>query len=197
MKSTCAILFAAMAAAVPAPVPATGPFGSATNPLRFIGRLNVPGGNLPGSTGTTVDANSRSFWFGKYTWTYSELKTPQANTDTTIFRMAVGEGTLFLDTQDVEGQAVYVNPDGELKFRAFHPFNGEADDAIYKGFDVVEHVTKLQFEGKDFIACPVGAKDSGDYQIFAASRAHTAKENCTPFEWKNEFTTKPAAYSYI
>ncbi|SMY28245.1 unnamed protein product [Zymoseptoria tritici ST99CH_1A5] len=197
MKSACAILFAALAAAVPAPAPQSGDTsGSAIRILRFEGRLDVPGGFLPHSTGTHVDANDLSFWFGKYTRTYSEDPVKQANTNTTIFRMIPGDDQLFLDTQADYGQAVYILPSGELKFRLFHPVMWEANYAIYKGFEFSDGY--LRYEGQDFIACPQGDPELGNYSIWAASRTRivTGYEACVDFKFEVEASAFPAAYSY-
>ncbi|EME80222.1 uncharacterized protein MYCFIDRAFT_211999 [Pseudocercospora fijiensis CIRAD86] len=191
MKSFIAITLAAAAsaAAMPAPVPQAG----TSSPQPFLGQALAEGTAIHQMF---INANGLKFWIGKNTTTYCPEDSvaadacATANKNQTIFGYLNGESQLPLLTQVPGGQLAYVTAGdqtagilaGELRFTPAH--SGRTNGpALYDGFLNV-YDAKLQFEGKDWFACPVDEFNTG-YGIWAQSRveASQAGEGCICFTW--------------
>lgn len=200
MKSAIAIAFAAIVAAAPTPQAGT------TEPLRFSG-LSLRSAS-PIHFGQ-INANGLAFWVHKNTTTYCPKESvgelcDSSNTNTTVFSYLNGAGTLGLSTEVPGGQQVYVTEGsdgqlaGQLKFTQAHSV-ATSGPALYKGFSIVADAT-LQFEGKGWLACPLGEGTSA-YGIWAESRVagQNAGSQCLGFNWRvvqlDEKT--PDAWQYV
>ncbi|KAI5369902.1 hypothetical protein Slin15195_G007800 [Septoria linicola] len=187
MYSALALAFASVAAALPAPQAET------TEPLRFGGMALRSAS--PIHLGS-INANSLAFAIGKNTTTsvpegVEGVDPANFNNNQTIFTYLNGQGTLGLSTSVPGGQQVYVTKGdgatsqlaGELKFTPAHSTE-TAGPALYEGFAIVDDA-KLQFEGKDWFACPIDDFNSG-YGIWAVSRVEgsNAGDGCLGFTWR-------------
>lgn len=199
MKSAFAVAFAAVAAALPAPQAGT------TTPLRLGGMALRSASPIHFGS---INANGGSFYIGRNTSTYCPEDSAAsdacatANTNQTIFNYLNGQGTLSLDTIVPGGQQVYVTAGDDTYDAgrlAFTPAHSAATDgpAVYEGF-VNVYDARLQFEGNDWLACPV-PHEEGAYSVWAASRANlTGIENCLGFTFKltQYDDSTPAAWQY-
>lgn len=197
MKFASTLAFAAGVAALPAPQAGT------SEPLRFAG-MSLRSAS-PIHFGQ-INANGQAFWIGKPTTTYcpdeSVSTCDSTNKNTTIFTYLNGQKTLGLSTVVPGGQQVYVaegddsvtQAAGQLRFTQAHSA-GTSGPPLYEGFAIV-YDGKLQFEGKDWIACP-GVNSS--YAVYAESRIKTATDDCLGFTWKIEQLddSTPAAWQYV
>ncbi|KAK4496795.1 hypothetical protein PRZ48_012779 [Zasmidium cellare] len=188
MKSALTFALAATAAALPAPQAGT------TEPLRFSGMALRSASPIHFGS---INANSQAFYIGKNTTTYcptdsaASTACDTANTNQTIFAYLNGAGKLSLDTIVPGGQQVYVTEGdeatgqlaGQLKFTQAHSA-ATSGPALYDGFSIV-YDARFQFEGNDWLACPVDDFNSG-YGIWAASRVEgsNAGEGCLGFTWR-------------
>ncbi|KJX97890.1 hypothetical protein TI39_contig453g00004 [Zymoseptoria brevis] len=187
MKTACALLFAAVATAVPLlEIPPGTTFeGTQADPLKFTATAFT----VDGDPGFSINANDNRFWTGKSTRTFSEEGDKQANTDKTIFSFVYGTGLLKLDVNVPGGQEVYVKDDGQLRFTEAHRVLTDGN-ATFTGFDIAGGAL-LKFESQDWIVC---AKEHG--KVWAASRVEDLKEGCVKVEWQNDYTTYPEAWAY-
>lgn len=202
MRSAFAAVFAIGAAAMPAPQ------AGSTEPLRFGGTALRSASPIHFAS---VNAHDQTFYLGAQdTTTYCPTDSAAAdacktaNTNQTIFSYLNSEGKFSLDTIVPGGQAVYVTegalgePAGQLKFTQAH--SGQAaGPALYDGFSIV-YDAKFQFEGNDWIACPVGI-DTGSYTVHAASRlvSLAPESECLGFTWRvNQVGEEtPSAWQYV
>ncbi|EME45906.1 hypothetical protein DOTSEDRAFT_70057 [Dothistroma septosporum NZE10] len=190
MKSfIAASALAALAAA--SPVPQTG----ITTTCRFTG-MSLRSAS-PIHFGQ-INANSNAFYIGKNTTTSCPTDNAAiaptcatVNTNETIFDFTDGQGTLSLSTLVPGGQQVYVTEGddatgqlaGQLKFTTAHSA-ATSGAALYDGFSIISD-QDLQFEGKDWFACPIDDFNSG-YGIWAVSRVagSNAGDDCLEFSWR-------------
>lgn len=165
MRSVLALFFATAATALPAP--------QAQAALKRFGGLAIRSASPVHLS--PIAANGLNFWIGKDTAESCpdvDGVTCPTGTPQTIFSYTDGSGTLALSTSVPGGQAVYVTEGndgqlaGELRFTQAHSTE-TAGPALYNGFAVVDG--NLQFEGKDWFACPVDDFNTG-YGIWAVSR---------------------------
>ncbi|SMQ54601.1 unnamed protein product [Zymoseptoria tritici ST99CH_3D7] len=191
MKTACALLFAAVAAAGPIrAIPPGTTFDPLPDaPLNFTATALYVGGDL----GFPINANDKRFWIGKDTRTFSEGQDKQANTDKTIFSFAEGTGQLNLDVNVPGGQRVYVRDDGQLRFVEAHRLRTDGH-ATFTGFEIGDGAL-LKFEAQDWIMCPK-EYGSSEFKVWAASRVQDLKEGCVRFEWQNDYTRYPEAWAY-
>ncbi|KAF2209692.1 hypothetical protein CERZMDRAFT_86670 [Cercospora zeae-maydis SCOH1-5] len=173
---------ASVAAAMPAPQA-----GTPQNPLKFGGLSLSPGS--PIHLGE-INANNQEFVIGAPTKTAQpDNISGNYNTNQTIFSYVNYHDTLNLYTADAGGQRVYVTQGddsigqvgGQLRFVAPHSVETDGP-AIFTGFANVPDAT-LQFEKKDWVACPDDLKE-GAYVVYAASRYITDDKRCVGFTWK-------------
>lgn len=204
MKTTFALALAAAGSAAALPAPQAG----TTTPLKFGGLALRSASPIHLSP---INANGLEFWIGKNTTTYCPEDSaaadacPTANSNSTIFTYLNGQGTLGLNTIVPGGQQVYVTEGdeatgqlaGELKFTQAHSAS-TSGPALYDGF-AIAYDAKLQFEGKDWYACPVDDFNTG-YGIWAVSRLEgsNAGEGCLGFTFHvNQVADDyPAAWQY-
>ncbi|EGP84301.1 unnamed protein product [Zymoseptoria tritici ST99CH_1A5] len=197
MKSACAILFAAVAAALPSPVPNNNVLqGTPENPLKFSGQALRA--SSPIHFGT-VNANGKAFWIGKDAKTYNPLNnnTCVVDTNTTTFSYINGQGQVSLYTNVPGGQQVYVKDDGSLRFTGPHSVATDGN-ATFTGFGIA-YDAKLQFENQDWLACLGGSISPANFQIYAASRIPAAQipKDCLGFTWHDVYhQNATAAWQY-
>ena len=190
MKSfIAASALAALAAASPLPQAGT------TEPLRFGGMALRSASPIHFGQ---INANSGAFYIGKNTTTYCPEDSPATcetcktvNTNQTIFSYLNGQGRLALDTIVPGGQQVYVTQGddatgqlaGQLKFTPAHSV-ATSGPALYDGFSIV-YDGRFQFEGQDWLACPIDNFNSG-YGIWSQARVagSNAGEECLGFIWR-------------
>ncbi|EME87896.1 uncharacterized protein MYCFIDRAFT_27473 [Pseudocercospora fijiensis CIRAD86] len=143
-----------------------------------------------------VNAAELQFFLNKNTSTYCPsgvegLDCSAFNSNQTIFTQAVNSTTLSLDVTVPGGQQVYVTDcdeksgqlAGELKFTQAHPAFTPGP-ALYEGF-TISAAGDLQFENKDWFACPINEPNSG-YGIWSVARLEgsNAGEGCLGFSFR-------------
>ncbi|CAK4033395.1 Hypothetical predicted protein [Lecanosticta acicola] len=190
---------AACAASAPSPVPVAAPLHFGGLSLRSASPIHF----------ANINANGQDFWIGKNASTYCPPESSACatvNNSTTIFSYL--NGTLSLDTLVPGGQQVYVTAGnttagqlaGLLKFTQAHS-TSTFGPALYDGFSVTYEgsIAKLQFEGKDWFACPVDKFNTG-YGIVAISRTtgSNAGAGCLSFTFDvvQVNSSYPAAWQY-
>jgi hypothetical protein len=206
MKSFVAAIFVAAAAALPAPQDASTPSTTSSAPSSGV---SAPSSAAPANlvfTGlalrsaspihfSSLNANGGSFWLGTGKNTTTSCPSSLGSvcdgvtTNRTLFSYTPGKTTLNLDTIVPGGQAVYVTAGdesqgicgGALKFTPAHSVRTDGPP-VYEGFTTAGESSPLQFEGKDWLACPED-EAATEYGIFAASRVANPREECLGFTW--------------
>ncbi|KAL1301852.1 hypothetical protein AAFC00_006037 [Neodothiora populina] len=141
----------------------------------------------------TINANGTYFYVNNYgTSTYCPLPTCLGKTNTTIFKNGVDK--LALDVMAPGGQEVYVDRTGALRFTVAHSAS-KGRHSLTSGFALVNAGLRLQFEGQEWLACPVEGVKNG-YKVYAAAVTTDNSHHCLGFQWRVAPSTGLPAFEY-
>ncbi|KAI4724836.1 hypothetical protein E4T49_07426 [Aureobasidium sp. EXF-10728] len=138
----------------------------------------------------SINAADGYFWLLKDSQTTCPDVTGLVCSNTTSTQFVGGDNTLSLDTVVPGGQQVFVGVDGSLGFTAPHSA-ATRPGAVSTGFSVAQEGQHIQFQGQDWLACPI----DGHYGIYAAAIAKNAAA-CTGFAFRVAESSAPAAWEY-
>jgi hypothetical protein len=138
----------------------------------------------------SINAAESKFFLLKDSSVYCPNISGLACPNTTSTQFIGGDNTLSLETIVPGGQQVFVAVDGSLSFTAPHSaYTGP--DAMSTGFSIAQEGEHVQFQGEDWLACPI----DGHYAIYAAAIAKDASA-CTGFAFRVADSELPAAWEY-
>ncbi|KAI5256283.1 hypothetical protein E4T42_01658 [Aureobasidium subglaciale] len=167
----------------------TNPFEKRAAPTSAFAGLAIRSGS--GIQYASVNAAGSQFWLQKDTATYCPEISGLVCPNTTTTQFLGGENTLALDTTVPGGQQVYVAADGRLSFTVAHSAS-TGEGASVTGFSIAQEGQHVQFNGDDFLACPV----DDAYAVFAAAAVKDAAEDCVGFAFRVAESSAPAAWQY-
>ncbi|KAI5206747.1 hypothetical protein E4T39_02271 [Aureobasidium subglaciale] len=167
----------------------TNPFEKRAAPTGAFGGVAIHSGSE--IQYASVNAAGSQFWLQKDTATFCPEISGLVCPNTTATQFLGGDNTLSLDTTVPGGQQVYVAADGRLSFTVAHSAStGEGSSVT--GFSLAQEGQHIQFNGSDFLACPV----DDAYAVFAAAAVKDAAEDCVGFAFRVAESTGPAAWQY-
>ncbi|THX82020.1 hypothetical protein D6D05_04015 [Aureobasidium pullulans] len=139
----------------------------------------------------SVNAAGSTFWLNKDSSVYCPKVDGLVCSNTTTTQFIGGDNTLSLDTTVPGGQQIYVSEEGRLSFTVPHSaYTGEGSSST--GFSIAQEGQHLQYQGSDFLACPV----DDAYAVYAAAAKKDASEDCLGFAFRISETSAPAAWEY-